>query len=51
VIQLQGQSTHLDAEERDYVRNMINALTLSEDRMPKTASAGMVAAYSGPSAA
>jgi hypothetical protein len=51
VIQLQGQSTHLDAEERDFVRNMINALTLSEDRMPKTASAGMVAAYSGPSAA
>jgi hypothetical protein len=51
VIQLQGRSAHLDAEERDFVRNMINALTLSEDRMPKTASAGMVAAYSGPSAA
>ena len=35
VIQLQGQSTHLDAEERDFVRNMINVLTLSEDPMLK----------------
>ena len=32
---LSKRSTHLDAEERDFVRNMINALTLSEDRMPK----------------
>lgn len=35
VVELQGQASALDRDERIFVNNMINVLALSEDRMPK----------------